>query len=77
MIKIEFTCYVCGKSSEITEDDIAEKAIVPVCDGCYKKFLSRKEKLIKSFIKKLKSIYSDYGIRTATFNAGEDITIDD
>ena len=77
MIKIEFTCYGCGESSEITADDIVEKAIVPVCDGCYKKFLSRKEKLIKSFIKKLVSIYSDYNIPAGTFNAGEDITIDD
>ncbi len=77
MIKIEFTCYRCGESSEIVADDIDEKTIVPVCDGCYKIFLSRKEKLIKSFIKKLISIYSDYDIPAGTFNAGEDITIDE
>ena len=77
MIKIEFTCYSCGESSEIGADDIDGKVIVPVCDGCYRKFLSRKERLVKSFIKKLVSIYGDYGIPADTFNAGEDITIDD
>lgn len=75
MIKIEFTCYCCGESSEISANDIDEKAVVPVCDDCYKKFLSRKENLIKSFLKKLMSIYSDYDIPVDTFNAGEDITI--
>ena len=74
MIKIEFTCYRCGGRSEIEADDVDEKAIVPVCDVCYEHFLSRKEKLIKSFIKKVTSIYSDYGIPVDTFNASEDIT---
>ena len=77
MIKIEFTCYGCGKSSEIATDDIEEKTIVPVCEDCYKEFLSRKEKLIKLFIKKLISIYGDYDIPASTFNAGEDIVIDE
>ena len=77
MIKIEFTCHSCGESSVITEDDIDEKVTVPVCDGCYKKFLSRKDKLIKSFKRRLASIYGDYGIPANTFNAGEDITMDD
>lgn len=77
MIKIEFTCYVCGGSSEIGTDDISVKAIVPVCDSCYGKFLSRKERLVKSFIKRVTSIYSDYGIPVDTFNAGEDIIIDE
>lgn len=75
MIKIEFTCYSCGNSSEICTDAIEEKAIVPVCDDCYKKFLSQKERLVKSFIKKLTSIYGDYDIPVDTFNAGEDIVI--
>ncbi len=77
MIKIEFTCYVCGKSSEISADDIDEKTIVPVCDDCYEAFLLQKDKLIKSFIKRLISIYSNYSIPPDTFNAGEDIIIDD
>ena len=77
MIKVVFSCYVCGGSSEIGVDDIDEKTTVPVCDGCYGKFLSRKERLIKSFTKKLRSIYSDYDIPVDTFNAGEDIAIDD
>ena len=77
MIKIEFTCYSCGESSEISADDIDEKDIVPVCDDCYKEFLSRKEKVIKSFIKKLKGTYSDYCISVGTFSASEEITIDD
>ena len=76
MIKIEFTCYVCGEKSEIGVDDIDEKTIVPICDDCYKKFLSRKGKLIKSFIKRLKKVYSDYGIPVDTFNAGEDIVVE-
>ncbi len=75
MIKIEFTCYSCGESSEIGVDDVDEKEIVPVCDDCYKKFLSRKGKGIKSFVKKLKSIYSDYNIPVDTFNASEDIIL--
>ena len=75
MIKIEFTCYACGKSSEIDVDDIDEKTIVPVCDDCYEKFLSQKEKLIKSFTKKLISIYSDYDIPPDTFNASDDIEL--
>jgi len=77
MIRIEFTCYCCGKGSEIDMDDVEEKTIIPVCDGCYQKLLSRKEKLIKSFIRKLISIYSDYDIPAATFNAGEEIIIND
>ncbi len=77
MIKILFTCDTCGEGSEISVDDIDEKVVVPVCEGCYNKFLSRKGKLIKSFIKRLVSIYGDYGIPANTFNAGEDIIIDD
>ena len=76
MIKIEFTCYSCGGSLEISIDDIDEKVIVPVCDDCYKKFLSRKGKVIELFVKKLTSIYSDYGIPVDTFNASEDIIIE-
>ena len=76
MLKIEFTCYSCGESSEISADDIDEKAIVPVCDDCYKKFLSQKEQLIKLFLKKLTRIYSDYDISVDTFNASKDIAID-
>ena len=77
MIKIEFSCYACGERSEISVDDIDEKTIVPVCDACYDKFLSRKKKLINSFIRKLTSVYSDYCIPIDTLNAGEDITISD
>jgi len=75
MIKIEFTCKTCGKVESISADDIEEKTIVPVCDDCYEKFLSRKEKLIKLFIKKLTSIYNDYGIPVDTFNVSEDIEL--
>ena len=77
MIKIEFTCYSCKESSEITANDIDEKAIVPVCDDCYKDFLSRKERAIKSFTKRLVGLYVSYGIPANTFNAVEDIVIDD
>ena len=70
---IKDTCYCCGEGSEIVKEDIEAKTIVPVCDGCYTKFLSRKDKLIQSFIKKLISVYSDYGIPADTFNASEDI----
>jgi len=77
MIKIEFTCNTCGEISEISADDIDEKAVVPVCDGCYKKFLLRKSKLIKSFVKRIRDIYSDYSIPVDTFNAEEDIEVDD
>lgn len=77
MIRIEFTCYSCGESSEISADDIDGKEIVPVCDNCYEKFLSRKEKLIKSFLKKLTAVYNDYSIPIDTFNASEDITIEE
>ncbi|KKK80050.1 hypothetical protein LCGC14_2827380 [marine sediment metagenome] len=75
MIKIEFTCYSCGESSEIGADDIDEKDIVPVCDGCYGKFLSRKERLVKSSTKKLISIYNDYGIPGDTFKADEEFNL--
>jgi len=77
MIKIEFTCYRCGESSEISADDIDEKATVPVCDNCYKKFLSRESRLVKSFQKKLRGIYSDYGIPVNTFNVSEEITFEE
>ena len=77
MIRIDFACWSCGKSWEIDVADIEKKTIVPVCDDCYKKFLSRKERLIKSFKKKLTVIYSDYGIDVNTFNAGESIDFDD
>lgn len=77
MIKIEFTCYSCGGSSEIVADDIEEKMIVPVCNACYDKFLLRKGKLIKSFKKKFKSIYSDYDIPSDTFSASADITMEE
>ena len=72
MIKIEFTCKTCGTVAEISSDDIEEKNIVPVCDACYTKFLSRKSKLIKSFEKKLKGVYEEYGIDVDTFNAYEE-----
>ena len=71
MIKIEFTCYSCGGKEEIGVDDIEEKEVVPVCEDCYKKFLSRKERLIKSFVKRLTTIYSDYDIPVDTFDASE------
>ena len=74
MIKIEFTCLTCGKTTDTTEDAISEKTTVPVCDDCYKKFLSQKGKLIKSFQKKLGCIYKEYGIPIDTFNAAEDIS---
>lgn len=76
MIKIIFTCHVCGKTSDIGIDDVEEKNIVPVCDGCYNNFVSKKELLIKSFKKKLTTIYNEFGIPSDTFNAGEDIIID-
>ena len=77
MIKIEFTCYVCGKVSKIGVDDIGEKEVVPVCDDCYKKFISLKEKRIKSFIKNIKRLYRDYNIPFDTFNVSEEITVED
>jgi len=72
MIKIEFTCLTCGGIESITADDIDGKTVVPVCDACYKKFLSRKGELVKSFGKKLEGIYEEYGIPVDTFNAGEE-----
>ena len=72
MIQIEFTCYRCGKSSEIVVDDIEEKTIVPVCDDCYGMFIVQKEKLIKSFTKRLKDIYKKYNIPVNTFKANEE-----
>ena len=77
MIKIEFTCYSCKESWEIIANDIDEKSVVPVCDDCYKSFLAQKGKLIRSFTKRLVSIYGDYAIPADTFNAGEDIVIED
>ena len=74
MIEIKFTCYKCGESSDIGADDVEEKDIVPVCDDCYEKFKSQKEKLIKSFKKKLIGIYNGYCIPVDTFSAGEEIT---
>ena len=73
MIKIEFTCLTCSETTSITEDDIEEKTIVPVCDDCYKEFLSRREKVIKSFKKKVKAVYEEYGIPVDTFNAAEEL----
>ena len=72
MIKIEFTCLTCGETKYITKDDIDEKTVVPVCDACYKEFLSQKEKVVKSFEKKLKRAYKEYGIPVDTFNAAEE-----
>ena len=77
MIEIEFTCKTCEATKAISADDINEKTIVPVCDDCYEMFLFRKGKLIKSFKKKLTSIYGEYGIPVDTFNAGEDITMEE
>ena len=74
MIKIEFTCLTCGTAKEISVDDIEEKTIVPVCDDCYEKFLTRKEKLIESFEKKLRGVYKGYGIPVDTFNAAEELS---
>jgi len=71
MIKIEFTCLTCGETTNITENDIDEKTIVPVCDTCYKMFLSQKGKIVKSFQKKLEGVYEKYGIPVDTFNADE------
>ena len=76
MIKIEFTCYSCEEVSEIGVDDVEGKSVVPVCDDCYESFLSQKGKLIKSFEKKLRAIYSAYSIPVDTFNASEDIIIE-
>jgi len=73
LIKIEFTCFVCGETTNITNDDIAEKTIVPVCDDCYEKFLSQKGKFIKSFQKKLEGLYERYGIPVDAFNASEEL----
>ena len=74
MIKIEFTCLTCSETSNITENDIEEKTIVPVCDACYKKFLSQKRRLVKSFEKKLGDVYERYGIPVNTFNTVEEFT---
>ena len=74
MIKIEFTCKTCGATSEITVDDIDEKTIVPVCALCYEKFLLRKERLIKSFEKRMNVIYDEYGIPFDTFNAADELS---
>jgi len=72
MIRIEFTCLTCGDIAEITEDDIEEKTMVPVCDACYEMFLSQKSKLVKSFEKKIEGVYEKYGIPVETFNAAEE-----
>ena len=74
MIKIVFTCFNCGDEGDINADDIEGKDIFPVCDSCYDKFLSRKERLVKFAIKKLTKIYSDCGIPIETFNAGEEFS---
>ena len=68
MIKIEFTCLACGKTTEITEDEIEGKTIVPVCDVCYEMFLSRKRKIVKSLV----GVYGKYGISVDSFNAVEE-----
>lgn len=73
MIKIEFTCTTCGATADITADDVDEKTVVPVCDACYEKFLSQKGKLVKSFERKLKGVYEEYGIPVDTFNATEEL----
>ena len=73
MIKIIFTCLTCGEIEDITADDVDEKTTVPVCDACYKRFLSRKRRLIKSFENRLKGIYEEYGIPVDTFNANEEL----
>ena len=75
MIKIEFTCYVCGNTSEIGVDNIEEKTIVPVCEGCYNVFVSQNEKLIRLFVKKLTGVYNVFSISIDSFNAGEDIIV--
>jgi len=72
MIKIEFTCKTCGTATDISADAIEEKTAVPVCDDCYKLFLSQKGKLVKSFEKKLKGVYEKYGIDVDAFNAAEE-----
>ena len=72
MIKIEFTCFNCGVTTDITADDIEEKTVVPVCAACYKIFLSQKRRLVKSCQKKLVGIYEKYGIPVDTFNANEE-----
>ena len=71
MIKIEFTCFTCGDTTVIAEDELDEKSIVPVCDACYEIFLSRKSKLVKSFKKKLEDVYEKYGIPVDTFDVTE------
>lgn len=76
MIRIEFTCFVCGEKSEISPDDIEEKEVVPVCETCYKLFKVDKERAVELFIKKIKSVYGKYDIPVGTFNAGEEIVID-
>ena len=74
MIKIEFTCKTCGANEDITADDIDERTIVPVCASCYQTFLSRKEKLIKSFQRRMNVIYDEYGIPADTFNVAEELS---
>ncbi len=74
MIKIEFTCLTCEATADITEDDIDEKTVVPVCDACYELFLSRKEKLVKAFEKKMRDVYEEYGIPVDTFEASEELS---
>ena len=74
MIKIEFTCLTCGDTTEITVDDVDEKTVVPVCDACYKKFMSEKERLVKPFKKRLANIYEKYGIPVDTFNADDELS---
>ena len=58
MIKIIFTCEVCGFVEEIDYDDVEEKRVVPVCDTCYCKFQKQHQRLKNNIVK----LYSQYQI---------------
>ena len=58
MIKITFTCEVCGGAEEIYYDDVEEKRVLPVCDTCYDTFQKKKERIKNNLLK----LYSQYHI---------------
>jgi len=58
MIKITFTCEICGAVEEIDYNALEKKRIVPVCNKCYTAFVKKKERIKSSIVK----LYSHYHI---------------